>query len=333
MPDRNETLVDKPETAAAGIGTAVAAGDDDVLDHKPVLLLVDNDQDQVCLLVEMFKSDYTVHTANDGQQALAMCLQLQPDLVLLDNIMPGMSGYTVCQQLKGNALTRHIPVVFISALSEPAEEARCLEAGAVDFIGKPFHTRVVQARVRAHVLLKNQADTLRSMALFDALTGVANRGHFDSMLKAEWRHCARMGQDLSVIMIDVDFFKLYNDNYGHPAGDACLQAIAIALSNGLSRSHDTVARYGGEEFVCLLPGTPLDGAVQIAAALERAVHALQLPHAASEVCGNVTISLGVACMRPENGVDPQVLLEQADAQLYRAKEAGRARVMPACLPM
>ncbi len=329
MPDRSGERVDKLETAAAIKAALPAAGGDDVLDHKPVLLLVDNDQDQVCLLVEMFKSDYTVYTANDGQQALAMCMQLRPDLVLLDNIMPGMSGYTVCQQLKGNAQTRHIPVIFISALSEPVEEARCLEAGAVDFIGKPFHTRVVQARVRAHVLLKNQADTLRSMALFDALTGVANRGHFDSMLKAEWRHCARMGHDLSIIMIDVDYFKLYNDHYGHPAGDACLQAIAIALSNGLSRSHDTVARYGGEEFVCLLPGTPLSGAVQIAAALELAVRALKLPHAASQVCGSVTISLGVACLRPDNGTDPQALLEQADAQLYLAKDAGRARVMPA----
>ncbi len=170
---------------------------------------------------------------------------------------------------------------------------------------------------------------MRSKALFDALTGVANRGHFDSMLLAEWRHCARMGQDLSVIMIDVDFFKRYNDHYGHPAGDACLQAIAKALANGLARSHDTVARYGGEEFVCLLPGTPLAGAVQIAAALEQAVRALGLPHAASEVSSAVTISLGVACARPDNNIDPQSLLEQADTQLYRAKNAGRAQVMPA----
>jgi diguanylate cyclase (GGDEF)-like protein len=328
VPDRNEKLVDILDTAAASIGAAPTTPDDDVLDHKPVLLLVDDDQDQVCLLFEMFKNDYTIHTANDGQQALLMCMQLQPDLVLLDNIMPGMSGYTVCQQIKSNALTGHIPVIFISALSEPAEEARCLEAGAVDFIGKPFHTRIVQARVRAHVLLKSQTDTLRSMALFDALTGVANRGHFDTMLKAEWRHCARMGQDLSVIMIDVDFFKLYNDQYGHPAGDACLQAVATALSNGLARSHDTVARYGGEEFVCLLPGTPLAGAIQIAAALERAVRSLKLPHAASAVSSDVTISLGVACTRPDNDIDPQTLIEQADNQLYLAKGSGRARVMP-----
>ncbi len=309
-----------------------AAGDEDVLDHKPVLLLVDDDPDQLCLLVAMFCRDYTVHTAGDGAQALAMCMQLQPDLVLLDNIMPGMSGYTVCQQLRANSHTAHIPVIFVSGLTEPAEEARCLDAGAVDFIAKPYHMRVMQARVRAHVLLKNQADTLRSMALFDALTGVANRRHFDAMLLAEWRHGARIGQELSVIMIDVDFFKRYNDHYGHLAGDACLQAIAAALANGLARSHDTVARYGGEEFVCLLPGTPLAGAVQIAMALELAVRALGLPHAKSDVAPGVTISLGVACMRPDNNANPQALLAEADTQLYLAKDAGRAQVMPAAMP-
>jgi diguanylate cyclase (GGDEF)-like protein len=314
--------------ANAGTESVSAAAADDVLDHKPVLLLVDDSPDQLALLTEMFNSDYMVHTANDGQQAIALCIQVQPDLVLLDNIMPGMSGYTVCQQLKAIEETRHIPVIFVSGLSEPAEEARCLEAGAVDFIAKPFHMRIMQARVRAHILLKNQADTLRSMALFDALTGVANRRHFDTMLQAEWRHCARMGQDLSVIMIDVDFFKHYNDHYGHPAGDSCLQAVATALANGLARSHDTVARYGGEEFVCLLPGTPLAGAIQIANTLEQAVRALKVPHAASTVCGDVTVSLGVASMRPDNTIDPQSLLEQADAQLYLAKDSGRAKVMP-----
>jgi diguanylate cyclase (GGDEF)-like protein len=310
--------------------TAVADGD--VLDHKPMLLLVDDNPDHLRLLEEMFSSDYTIHTASDGQQALALCLREQPDLVLLDNIMPGMSGYTVCQQLQLNAQTKNIPVIFVSAESEHAEEARCLEAGAVDFIAKPFSARVLQARVRAHVLLKSQADTLRSMALFDALTGVANRRHFDTMLQAEWRYSVRMQQPLSLIMVDVDFFKRYNDHYGHPAGDACLQAIAAALSGGLTRSHDIVARYGGEEFVCLLPGTPLAGGVQIANALEQAVRALALAHAASDVSANVTVSLGVACMSAGSDTTAQLLLEQADAQLYLAKGAGRAQVKPAAVP-
>lgn len=301
---------------------------DDVLDHQPVLLLVDDEPSHLSLLVEMFKDDYTLHTASDGRQALLLCTQVQPDLVLLDNVMPGMSGYTVCQHLKRSAQTQHIPVIFVSCQSEPAEESRCLEAGAVDFIAKPFHTRVLQARVRAHLLLKSQADTLRSMALFDALTGVANRRHFDTMLLAEWRHCTRMGQPLSLIMVDVDFFKRYNDQYGHPAGDACLQAIATALGDGLTRAHDIVARYGGEEFVCLLPGTPLAGAVQIANALEQAVRALGLAHAASDVSASVTISLGVACISPTNDTTPQTLTALADAQLYLAKDGGRAQVMP-----
>lgn len=321
-----------PPDTAAPMPHVLPVGDDEAFDHKPVLLLVDNDPDQLSLLTAMFANDYTLHIAYGGQQALQLCLQLQPDLVLLDNIMPGMSGYTVCQQLQLNAQTRHIPVVFVSALSDPANEARCLEAGAVDFIAKPFHTRILQARLRAHVLLKNQADALRSMAMVDGLTGVANRRHFDTILLAEWRHCARVGQDLSLIMIDVDFFKRYNDHYGHPAGDVCLQAIATALANGLARSHDTVARYGGEEFVCLLPGTPLAGAVQIANTLEKAVRALALAHAASAVSPEVTVSLGVACLRPDGETKPQSLVDLADAQLYSAKNAGRAQVQPALRP-
>ena len=214
-----------------------------------MLLIVDDQSSNLQLLYEMFKDDYELCTAASGQDALAFCQTRQPDLILLDVVMPEMGGFTVCQQLKNDALTQNIPVIFVTVNNDPAAEARGLDVGGVDFISKPFHVRAVKARVRMHLTLKSQSDMLRSFALIDGLTGVANRRHFDATLESEWRHCVRAGQPLSLILADVDFFKNYNDQYGHQAGDVCLQTIASALKAGFTRSHDIVARYGGEEFV------------------------------------------------------------------------------------
>ncbi len=178
--------------------------------------------------------------------------------------MPDMGGYAVCKRLKNDLLNKDIPVISVSVRDDPSDEARGLNVGGVE----PFHLRSVQARVRAHLTLKYQSDALRSLALFDDLTSVANRRHFDATLKIEWRCCVRAGWPLSIIFIDVDFFKRYNDYYGHSAGDLCLQAIASALKLGFTRSHDMVARYGEEEFVCILPDTALEGAEKIAIDLE-----------------------------------------------------------------
>lgn len=294
---------------------------------KPLLLLVDDQASNLQLLQEMFKDDYEVSVATSGREALEVCRASLPDLILLDILMPEMDGYTVCQHLKSDALTKDVPVIFLTAQKDPLEAARALDVGGVDFITKPFLVRVVQARVRTHLTLKYQADRWRSLALLDGLTGVGNRRHFDATLQAEWRRCARTGQPLSLIMIDVDLFKSYNDHYGHPAGDACLQSIASVLRSGFTRSHDIVARYGGEEFVCILPDTPLDGAERKANELEKAVRDLGIAHETSAVADVVTISLGVAVAKPVKGKDAADLVAAADAQLYLAKQAGRGRAM------
>ena len=167
---------------------------------------------------------------------------------------------------------------------------------------------------------------MRQLAYVDGLTGVANRRHFDDQLQIEWRRCERSGQPLSLLMIDIDHFKSYNDQYGHQQGDACLQAVAQTLRAGLGRAHDLVARYGGEEFVCLLPEIDAAGALSVAESLRMAVQALQLPHASSPVAGVVTISIGAASGVPrEDGMSAD-LLARADASLYRAKSEGRNRV-------
>ncbi len=291
-----------------------------------MLLIVDDHISNLQLLYGIFKNDYEVCRASSGAEALAFCQIRLPDLILLDVVMPDMDGYAVCQRLKGDTLTQHIPIIFVTAKSDPVEEARGLDMGGVDFISKPLRIRVVQARVRAHLSLKQQSDVLRSLALVDALTGVANRRHFDTALRAEWRRCIRAGQPMSLIFVDVDFFKRFNDHYGHPAGDACLKAIAQVLKRGLPRSNDLVARYGGEEFICILPGTALAGAESKARELERAIRDVGIAHSTSDVCGVVTVSLGVATAFPTRGADPAALLACADNQLYLAKQAGRGQV-------
>ena len=185
---------------------------------------------------------------------------------------------------------------------------------------------IVKARVNTHLTLKRQSDTLRSVALLDGLTGVANRRMFDERLVRDWRQCLREQALLSIIMIDVDYFKRYNDRYGHLQGDACLQALANTLDDVISRPYDLLARYGGEEFVCVLPSTPLDGAVQIAERMRVSIEALGMEHLDSQAGQTVTISLGVAAMVPTNDAEPQILIAEADDQLYQAKQAGRARV-------
>ncbi|MDB5814085.1 MAG: diguanylate cyclase response regulator [Rhodocyclales bacterium] len=297
-----------------------------LLYDKPMLLIVDDHVGSIQTLYEIFKEEYEVCVTMNGVEALDFCQKRQPHLILLDVAMPEMNGFEVCQALKSNPLTEAIPVIFVTADNDPFQEARGLDAGGADFITKPFHTRVVMARVHTQLTLRRQTDLLRSLVLIDDLTGVANRRHFDSMLEREWRRCARADSPLSLILIDVDFFKLYNDCYGHQAGDACLRAIASALSLVLKRPSDVIARYGGEEFVCLLPDTPIEGAERIASAMEVAVRCLGIPHEKSEALNVVTISLGVAVSVSTPGSSPAELLFCADLLLYKAKNAGRAQV-------
>jgi diguanylate cyclase (GGDEF)-like protein len=293
---------------------------------QPALLIVDDQPVILQALYAIFADDYEVFVASSGKQAQAFCEVQLPDLILLDVSMPGMDGYETCQRLQANPLTTDIPVIFVTASTQHDDETRGLEAGAVDFISKPVNPSVVRARVRTHIKLKLQSDTLRRLSLTDGLTGVANRRQFDEALVNEWRRCSRSRLPLSLIFIDVDYFKRYNDGYGHQLGDDCLKAVAKVLKLGLKRPADLLARYGGEEFVCLLPETPLLGAQQTANALEAAVRALALPHAFSDAAAVLTISLGVTAAEPAEGESPAALLDAADKLLYQAKEAGRAQV-------
>ncbi|MFZ2652837.1 MAG: diguanylate cyclase [Burkholderiaceae bacterium] len=293
--------------------------------ERSKLLVVDDQPVNVQALYQVFSAEHQVFMATNGEQALAMCAAKQPALVLLDVVMPGMDGHEVCRRLKADPATRDIPVIFVTAHNDETAETFGLELGAVDFISKPINPKIVRARVRTHLTLKAQSDLLRQWVYIDGLTGVFNRRHFDEHLKAEWGRAIRGATTLSVVLLDVDFFKRYNDLYGHQAGDDCLRRIAAALKSGLRRPTDVLARYGGEEFACLLPDTGLSGAMTLAEKLGQLVFEQGIVHADSAVAPVVTISLGV-CGKSEAALgSAAAMLRGADAQLYLAKSGGRNR--------
>ncbi len=290
------------------------------------LLVVDDQAVNIQVLYEIFRADHEIFMASSGSQAIDFCLRTPPDLILLDVIMPDMDGHEVCRRLKADPSTQDIPIIFVTAQESAADETLGLTLGAVDFISKPVNPAVVRARVNAQLTIKRQADLLRSLAFIDGLTGVANRRHFDEALEKEGRQSLRNQTPLTIIMIDIDHFKQFNDNYGHLEGDTCLRQVAHALRQCVGRPYDLLARYGGEEFVCLLPGTDLSGALTKADDLAIAVQALAIPHGNSSVAPIVTISLGIAIANITDELSTDTLLAAADEQLYEAKRQGRNRV-------
>jgi len=293
---------------------------------RPRILVVDDQPTNIQTLYQILKPEYDVSMATDGAQAIGLCQRRQPDLVLLDVVMPGLDGFEVCKRLKSDPATRDVPVIFVTARDGVEDETLGLAVGAVDFITKPVNPPVVLARVRTHIELKRQTDTLRAMAFNDGLTGVANRRWFDERLQVEWLRCRRNRMPLSLILIDLDHFKNYNDRYGHQAGDDCLRLVAASMKERLGRPADLLARYGGEEFVCLLPETPIDGARAKAEDLASGVLSLNIANADSPTAQVVTISCGVASVLPNADGSAADLLQRADEMLYAAKHAGRNRI-------
>lgn len=314
--------------------------------RPPCLLLVDDDPQGLRLLHSILDGLANIVFAKSGEEALVQAEQCSPDLILLDAEMPGLGGYATCTILKSNSETSDIPVVFVTSHSDTDSETHALDLGAVDFIHKPINPRVVLARVKTHLALKQKTDALRRLTNLDALTGIANRRAFDEGLALEWRRSMRIHKPLSLLMLDVDFFKRYNDAYGHPAGDACLRQVAQALAGSAKRAGDLVARYGGEEFAVILPHTSAVDALAFAERLCAQVRELTIQHQDSTVAPVVTLSIGVACLyTPCAGTEmaptacsacalqyscvgaPSSLLALADQALYLAKQNGRNQVM------
>jgi len=287
------------------------------------ILVVDDAMENIQILHAALQDEHEVLFALDGPRALELARTQHPDLILLDAMMPDMDGYALCKELQAAPETADIPVIFVTALSSPEDETRALEAGAADFISKPVNAAVVRARVHTQLTVKRQRDALRALILLDGLTGVANRRAFDERLEAEWRRCGRNQLPVALVLVDIDHFKLYNDHYGHQAGDNTLLQVAGAMQRAAARAQDLVARYGGEEFAILLPQLDARGATGVAGRLKAELEKMAIPHLASPTAPHLTVSMGIACMTPGEHSLPGDLIQAADALLYKAKAAGR----------
>lgn len=310
---------------------------------RPLLLAIDDVEENLELLDDYLCKEYDVQFALSGAEGLLLARRKQPDLILLDVMMPGMDGYEVCAALKSEPILCDIPVIFLTAKESLDSESNAFAAGAVDFVHKPINPVVLRARVLTHIRLKRYIDELRTLATIDFLTGLANRRMLDERLEIEWRRAMRGRQPLSLLMIDIDYFKLYNDHYGHPEGDQCLRQVASAIASGACRAGEFVARYGGEEFVVLLAEMAAKQAFAVAEGIRSRVAALHLPHSYSPVGNEVTVSIGVADAWPthesmqtmpedlEEGARivraANRLLIDADQALYAAKQSGRNQVV------
>jgi len=292
----------------------------------PKILIVDDEPANIDLLAAVLEEDGDILFATTGAAALAIAETERPDIVLLDVVIPDLDGYEVCRRLKDNPVTAEIPVIFITALNQQTDEEAGLVAGAVDYVAKPISAPITRARVRTHLELKRHRDRLSELAYMDGLTGLPNRRRFDEYAALEWRRASRHHRAISILMVDVDEFKHYNDSYGHLQGDACLKQVAAALNRQFARPADLVARYGGEEFVGMLPETPLEGAVVLAERARASVEQLAIPHEGAKAAGVVTVSVGVASVVVDAETTLEDTLALADARLYRAKSTGRNRV-------
>lgn len=292
----------------------------------PVILIVDDDPAIIQIMAAALQPDYEICFARNGEDALRVARQTMPVLILLDVMMPGLDGYEVCRRLKRDAVLADVPVIFTTALNAAEDELRGLSVGAIDYVTKPIQPLLLRRRVDNHVATKRLRDQLADQALTDPLTGLGNRRLLESRMPQEIRRLSRELGWLSFVMLDIDCFKQFNDTYGHPAGDVCLQQVARVLAAGLDRAADLAVRHGGEEFVCLLPGTDASGARMVAENMRRQIETLAIPHASSVASGVVTVSLGIASARCDWNLPETFWESEADKMLYRSKAGGRNRV-------
>ena len=291
---------------------------------KPTILVVDDMTTTLLLIHDLLKDTYEVKIAKSGAKALEILESPNDiDLILLDIVMPDIIGYDVCKRIKNNETIKNIPIIFITGRTSQEDEEYGLNLGAIDYITKPFNKAIVKLRIKNYLDLKIKNDMLEKLSMYDGLTNIRNRRYFDETFEKTFNEIKRDKKSLAVLMIDIDFFKPYNDNYGHGQGDETLRKVAKALEKTIKRASDFVARYGGEEFVILLKDINKDGVEAVANNLLNAIRELKITHEFSKIENYVTVSIGVSYYNSSSDITKLELLLKADETLYNVKNSGR----------
>ena len=290
------------------------------------ILIIDDSPVQANFLSSILAPDYEITVVNTAQDGLNEARAVDYSVILLDVIMPGMDGFELLKMLQEEVVLRHTPVILITSLNDIQHEEKGLTLGAVDYITKPFHPAIVRARVNTHIKLHLYRTQIEREATEDQLTGVPNRRRYDEVSVQRWQDAIRLGVPFSVCMFDIDKFKVYNDTFGHPAGDKVIKAVAETVSSMLRRGTDFFARYGGEEFVALIMGGGAENDFAHLQRVRQAVEDLHIPHN-PEVSPWVTISIGGITVLPKLESSFDTYLKMADAMLYDAKRFGRNQVV------
>ncbi|MBI1842158.1 MAG: diguanylate cyclase [Verrucomicrobia bacterium] len=311
----------------------------------PVVLMVD-DQAMVGEAMRRMlgtEPDIVFHFCSQPDEAIEKAISVKANVILQDLVMPDVDGMTMVGRYRSHPGTREIPIIVLSSKEDPTVKRDAFTKGANDYLVKLPDPIELIARVRAHARshhaqqqlrflqkkLEASNAVLRQLSTHDGLTGLSNRRHFDEVFDREWRRCLRSGKEMSLVMIDIDGFKLFNDHYGHQGGDDCLRMVGQAIQKGMLRGGDLAARYGGEEFAVVLPETDLEGAAAVAERLRARVEDLHMAHEKSPCADHVTISIGVASCLPSLKNSLETLASEADRALYQAKRSGRNRVVKA----
>ena len=319
-----------------------------------ILVIDDSSSQRLFLQAYLARLGHEVVQAIDGRQGIELFNSGDPDLILLDVMMPGIDGFETARVIRG-AGDQWVPIIFLSGCADSGDIETGIDAGGDDYLTKPVDPKVLEAKIRSMTRIAQmrrqlvaRGDELRAanaallrLVDMDGLTGIANRRHLDRKLAEEISRCGRNHVPLSVVLLDIDHFKRFNDSHGHLAGDECLKQVARVLERELLRPSDLAARYGGEEFCVVLPETDCAGALQVAERMRAGVAALKLtvagdtgvaPDATAPEVG-ATASFGVAAAVPSARTTAQSLLAAADAALYRAKAGGRDMVCHSRLPV